>query len=122
MFSDVPKRTKVLFISLAVSLFACSVIYAAVFLSGAISEDEAFMYAAIFAAAALSLNGGLLAIGYIMLRKTRSQFTRKKCVSCGRSIGINAKACPGCRAMQPPALDSSVYLEPHEREDTVTKK
>ena len=113
-----PNKAKPIFVSLASSIFLCSVLYFVVFSSG-VSDDDAFTYAAVFAVVIIILNAVILTAGYLMFRKIRCI---SKCASCGRSIAAGDKMCPKCGAMQPLSLDSSVYLEPQKQEKTIRPK
>ena len=124
MIEGVPRRLKIIFMSLVAAIFICSVAFAFVFvIDGSMAEDEsrAFTFALIFAVVFIALNAVMLLTGYMIFRKAREQ-SMKKCVSCGTLIGANAKACSKCSTIQPISADDDMYLEPKERSVEVKKK
>ena len=125
MFSDLPFRTKASFIVLVISVFICSAAFGYVFvIDGSVTADEskALMYATVFIIILLALNMMLLAVGWSAYRKIKQGRGTVKCGMCGASADISAKACPKCRAILPPSIDGSMYLEPKEREEGIKPK
>jgi len=66
-------KIRVLFISLVVAIFACSMAFAYVFvIDGSATEGpDALMYATVFATVFIALNAVLLALAYTVLRRTK---------------------------------------------------
>ena len=124
MIEGVPKRMKIIFVSLVAAIFVFSVMFAYVFvIDGSVAEDDskAFAYAAAFAAVFIILNAAMLLLGYIIFRRAKEQ-TMKRCVSCDALIAQNAEACPECDAVQPLPMNEDTYLEPKERPSVIRKK
>jgi len=124
MIEGVPRRLKIIFMSLVAAIFICSAVFAFVFvIDGSVAEDEskAFTFALIFAVVFIALNAVMLITSYIIFRKAKEQ-TMKRCVSCDTLIEANARACPKCSTVQPMTIDEDMYLEPKERSVEVKKK
>ena len=122
MISDMPFRTKTLFIGLLIAIFASSVAFGLVFATD-VEESKAMTYATVFIIIFVSLNLILLAVGYSAYRKAKARMRTVECASCGTPIDRNAKACPVCRAVQP-LLDEDTYLVKKEeaKKDKVRPK
>jgi len=125
MIEYVSKEMRVIFVSLIVAIFACSMIFGYVFvIDGSISDDEskAYTFAAVFAAVFIILNLLLLVVGYMIFKKAKRQRMMRSCTSCGTPINAGVASCPECAAVQPVPADENTYLEPKVKEDTVVKK
>jgi len=74
MIEDIPQRMKMVFVALIMGIFACSMIYAYIFvIDGSILDDEskAMTYGLAIAAAFVILSVALVILGYLALRKAK---------------------------------------------------
>jgi len=74
MIEDLSPKMKMTFVALIMGIFACSMVYAYIFvIDGSISDDEskAMMYGLIIAAAFVILSAALIVLGYLALRKDK---------------------------------------------------